>query len=75
MISFVNFPRISLTAAMPSIPLSRFPLGQAGAGGFPPRGEHRRSPRKRDFKPLPLKSPLRIPLAVRILDNMVAVMG
>jgi len=37
----------------PLFPLSRFPQGQAGAGGFPPRGEQRAAPPARgDFKTL-----------------------
>ena len=49
-------------AARNLIPLSRFPQGQAGAGGFPPRrGALPRLPPQEGFQNASLKPPLRIP--------------
>jgi hypothetical protein len=43
---------ITVTVMTRFIPLFRFPQGQTGAGGFPPRRRNGGSPHKRDFKPL-----------------------
>jgi hypothetical protein len=55
-----------------SIPLSRSPQGEAGAGTVPPTAQTTRLPPQEGFQNAPLKSPLRDPPVIRLAPHALA---